>query len=241
MIGIGINENVVLKNATIELPKNGQGQAKLILHLTDKAEKAAFDPFKDMNAAAVIEDDTFQAAVWPFKTPDLKDSKGNPLDPKARAEKAVDSIVRTKNVLQQLLSQFLPADQIKWDVYEGTGMTQEDYYDRIVEQGVLDVIYKNLVEQFIAQVSPYLGKPEYALRFKLVRQSAAKHFARIPDMFIEENPFVERMTIPPGSSRVKFTKYELSMGLDDATPVSKDSADKPDEPTPEAENVFGKR
>lgn len=243
MIQIGINKNVVLKNATIEPPKDGKGQAKLVLHLKEGVDSKVFNPFTDMNAATVIEDDTFQATMWPLKQPEIKDKKtGSPIAQSSRTESAVADITRLKNQLQQIVAIYLPADKTVWNVYDGTGLTQENYNEQVTEQGVLDIVYKNLVEQFISQVQPFFNKPEYAVRFKLVRQSKDKHYARIPDRYITENPFIELMTVPDAQSRVQFTKYEIAQGLDDATPVSKVSgSDMPGEATPEAGDVFGSR
>lgn len=241
MIGVGINENIVLKSATIEPPKSGTGQASLRLNMIE-AGKGDFNPFDQMNAGTVIQDDVFQLTVWAFKAPDLKNKAGEVLDPGARSERASGDVTNARNVLTQLLGIYLTPEQIKWNVWDGTGMDKDNYSERIVEQSTLDVVYKNICEQFIAMASPFFGKEEHAMRMKLVRQSKEKHFARIPDRYLAENPWVELMTVPKESSRVKFTKWEIGQGLDDGTPISKEQSDEDVEKTPEdTENVFGKR
>ncbi len=235
----GIHKNVVLQKVVIN--KDG----RLALSLRDKEEAQQTeeeDPFAAGNAAEVIEKDNGNSIIlWPFKTPDSLNKDKTQRTDKERGEIANRDVLTLKNQLTQILQQFLVKDDIKWDIYNGTGMTKEGFWEEIFNQQVLDVIYRNICEQFIGMVTPFLDKNEFALRFKLVRQSKDKHYARIPGMYISENPFVELMTIPDEQSRVKFTKYEKDQGLDSAEVVSRNTADA-DEDIPEGdENTFGSR
>jgi len=237
---VGIHEDVVLKNVTID--KNG----KLVLFIRSKEEakpEEEVNPFDQMNASEVIEESGDGGITfWPFKTPELKDKKTN----QDRTEKELGEfsnrdIQTMKNQFQQILEQFMVKDDIKWSIFDGTGMDKETYWQQIYNQPILDVIYKNLCEQFMGMIAPYLDKNEHAVRFKLVRQSKEKHFSRVPGMFIKDNPFIEPMSVPQKDSRVKWTKYELAEGLNDGTPVSRDTADTTED-VPEAdENAFGSR
>jgi hypothetical protein len=87
---------------------------------------------------------------------------------------------------------------------------------------------------------PFMDKNEYAVRFKLTRQSKDKHFPRVPGMYIKDNPFIESMDVPTEKSKVQWTKYELKEGLNDGTPLSRDTADTTED-VEEGDNVFGSR
>lgn len=234
----GIHQDVVLQKVVV----NDQG--RLVVFLRDKEEQAKEedDPFAAGNAAEVIEEDKNNGVTfWPFKTPDAKNKDNTVRSEKERGERAQQDVLTLKNQLTQILEQFLVKDDIHWDIYAGTGMTKEGFYEEISAQNVLDVIYRNICEQFIGMITPFLDKNEYAVRFKLTRQSKDKHFVRVPGMYIKENPFIELMTVPEKQSRVKFTAYEKKEGLDSAEIVSRDTADDTSEDIPEGENTFGSR
>jgi hypothetical protein len=234
----GIHQNVVLQKVIV----NDNG--RLVVFLRDKEEQekeAEDDPFAAGNAAEVIEEDKGGGITfWPFKTPDSKNKDQSTRTEKERGEKANGDVLTLKNQLTQILEQFLIKDEIKWDIYAGTGMTKEGFWEEISAQEVLDVIYRNICEQFIGMITPFLDKNEYAVRFKLTRQSKDKHYVRVPGMYIKENPFIELMTVHEKQSRVKFTTYEKKEGLDNPDVVSRDTADTEEE-IPEGENTFGSR
>lgn len=239
-ITVGIHENIVLQKADF----NDKGRFVLVLRSTEEKQDGAGedDPFAQGNAAEVIEKDSGGAIIfWPFKSPEAKDIKGNERSEKERGEIANNDVMTLKNQLQQILEQYIPKDQIKWSIFDGAVMAKETYWTDIISQNNLDIIYKNIGEQFSAQIAPFLDNNEYPVRFKLVRQSKDKHYAKVPGLYIKDNPFIEPMTVPKDDSRVKWTKYEESNGLNDGTPVSRATADEPDD-APEAEqSAFGQR
>lgn len=237
-IQVGIHENVILSKALV----NDKGRLTLFFRLKDEGEEKKSNPFADMNASEVIEKDGDTGLIlWPFKTPDALNKDKSERSAQERGEMANNDVSRLKNQLQQILEQYMTKDKITWSVYDGSGMTKEGYYEEIISQTVLDVLYRNLCEQFIAMIQPYLDKNEFPMRLKLARQSSEKHFARLPDRYIRDNPFIEPMDIPEKLARVKWTPYELKEKLNDGTPISKERADDDGEPTPQGENIFGQR
>jgi hypothetical protein len=237
-IQVGIHENVIIEKVTI----NDKG--RLVVTLKQKGESETTvgdDPFAQMNASEVIEKESGSGIIfWPFKAPEAKNKEGVELSDQQRGESANGDVMQLKNQLQQILEQYTTKDNIKWSIFDGTGMTKETYYQDLASQTTLDVIYRNLCEQFISTITPFLNDEKFAVRFKLARQSKDKHYARVPGMFIKDNPFIESMDVPKEQSRVKWTDYELKQGLNDGTPVSRSTADTEEEPA-EGENVFGGR
>jgi hypothetical protein len=193
-----------------------------------------------MNAAEVMEEDTSSITFWAPKLPEDKTKEGKERSALEKGELVNSDIGRLKNQLQQILEQYMTKDKITWSIYDGAAMTEETYYEDLLSQANLDIIYKNMSEQFMAMMQPYLDKAEFPMRFKLARQSKDKHYARVPDRYIKDSPFIEPMEIPKEQSRIKWTAYEIKEGLNDGTPVSRNTAD-PTDPPPEAGNVFGQR
>lgn len=237
-IQVGIHDNVILQKAGF----NDKGRFVLYLRqLGEGKEEKPDNPFEQMNAAEVVEEESSGGLImWPFKLAEKKDKQGNERSDRERGEMVSGDIQRFKNVLQQILEQYTTKDSIKWSIFDGAAISQETYYDDLLSEANLDIIYKNTCEQFMAMIQPFLDDDKYPVRFKLARQSADKHYARIPDRFIKENPFIEPMSVPAAQSRVKWTPYEISNKLNDPTPVSRAAAD-PVEDSPEDESAFGQR
>lgn len=235
----GIHKNVILQKAIV----TDKGRLVLVLRsLEEEQSKTDDDPFAAGNAAEVIEDDNGSGiTLWPFKTPDALNKDKSQRTDRERGEIANRDVITLKNQLTQILEQYLTKDTITWDIYAGTGMTKEGYWEEIISQDVLDIIYRNICEQFIGMITPFLDKNEYPVRFKITRQSKEKHFPRIPGMFIKDNPFIELMTVPEEQTRVKFTSYEKKEGLDSTEILSRDTADKEEEIPESDTNTFGSR
>lgn len=239
-IQVGIHENVILSKAAV----SDKGRLTLYLRQLGEEKKEA-DPFAQMNSTEIVgtENNSGALIMWPFKLPDSKAKDNTVRTPEQVGELANKDVIRLRDQLTLILQQYMIKDQIKWSIFDGLGdtITKETYYADLASQNVLDVIYRNISEQFMAMIQPYLDKDEYPMRWKMPRQSKEKHFATLPGMYLGEQPFIEPMEVPKDQSRVKWSKYEKDQGLDDPTPVSKDTADNDTEPTPEGENVFGQR
>jgi hypothetical protein len=150
-----------------------------------------------------------------------------------------------KNQLTQLLEVWTTSDKVIWDPYYNTGITKDNYRERWMDDDALGKIFANYGNQFIAMAKDFMGKKEYALRVKLVRQSKLKHYATIPGKFLADNPWVESMDVPADKSKLKFSKWEKENGFDNGTPVARaeadPAADVPAADAPTAGNVFGSR
>lgn len=239
-IQVGIHENVILSKAAVM----DKGRLTLFLRQLGDDKKAEIDPFAQMNSTEIVGTESGSGLImWPFKLPDSKAKDGSTRTQKEIGEMANKDVIRLRDQLTLILQQYMIKDQIKWSIFDSLGdsITKETYYEDLTSQNVLDVIYRNICEQFIAMIQPYLDNDAFPMRWKMTRQSKEKHFATLPGMYLNEQPFIEPMDVPKDLAKVKWSKYEKDQGLDDPTPISRDTADNDTEPTPEGENVFGQR
>lgn len=242
MLTVGINENVVLTGAAV----NDKGVLSITLDHAENVGKEKSNVFDAMQTAGVTEDAKgFPLNIFPFKFPDGPKNETKTIDEKVQM--VSDDMLKTKNQLDQLLQQYKVLDDIKWDVYYGTGIDGKNYRERFQDNDALAKVFANLAKQFIEMSTPFWSKPEFKLRVKLIRQSKDKHFATIPGRFLNDNPWVELMDIPAAQSKVKFTPWEKNNGYDNGAPVQRSATDLPpgeavssDNGTPVA-SVFGAR
>ena len=223
-IGVGINENVVIKSAVI----NDKKRLELELVLAGKEGTAKKSVFDTLLTARTAEDSTFNFKLNVFG-PLLPNKPDQTNEQKIQLVGA--DLTKLIKQLSQILEQYMTVDKIDLETmdvqFANTGITDgASFESRILDQDVLNRIYDNITSRFVALIAPYTGKDEFALRLKLIRQSKDKHYATIPGRFITDNPFVEPMEIPLENSRVKFTKWELDNGLDNGTPISTASAEE---------------
>lgn len=238
MVGIGINENVVLTNASI----TDKGWLSLSFDEVKNLGKKS-NIFEDLQTAKVDNDGktTFDINLFPFKKPDGTRNEGKTDD--ELLEMIGMDMKKVKNQLTQLLMQYTTSENITWDPYKNTSIDKENYRQEYLKTSTLETVFNNYATQFIETARPFMGKAEYPLRIKLVRQSKEKNFATIPGRFLEDQPWVETMEIPKDRSKVAFTQWEKDNGYDSAAAVSKEGADeKKIEDTPEArKSFFGQR
>lgn len=136
------------------------------------------------------------------------------------ADKVMDEIANVVDPLSHILSMYITKDKIKWDLFKDTGVTNENYNEKITDQATLDKIYGNLVNQFITAITPFVGENGKKLRGIFPRRSKASHFPALRKLFLESNPIFEPMSIPAAQSKLKFSKYEIDNGLNLADAVT---------------------
>lgn len=221
-IGVGINEALVIKSAT----KNAKKTLELEFEGQAKAAAPKVSIFeRSLTAKPVEESYNMRLMLFAPLLPTKDD-----MTTEQKMKRVMDDLIKLRVQLTQILEQFIMADQIdlnNMDVqYANTGIIDGPTFEaRILDQDVISRIYDNLTNRFITLITPFTGKPEDAVRLKLVRQSKDKHYATLPSRYIEDNPFIELMSVPKEQSRVKFTKYELDNKLNDGTPIAAGSAE----------------
>jgi len=220
MIGVGINENVVIAKAVI----NDKGRLELEFSYAPKGEKkSVFDTLLTARTAEEPANSTRLQIFGPL-LPKKEDQTRE-----QKIQLVAGDITKLIKQLSQILEQYMLADQIDLDrmdiQFANTGIVDAASFEsRILDQDVLDRIYSNIVKRFAELITPYTAGKGEAFRLKLVRQSKDKHYATLPSRYLSDNPFIELMSVPADQSRVKFTKWELENGFDSGKPVEKEAA-----------------
>lgn len=206
MIRVGIHDNILFHKAV----KNDRGSLVVgIKQVGDVNPLAGLDSASDDSAGTGPENDFLffpPQATNRDEQPDTHDNNMN-------------KVKELKDTLTHILLRFMTADKIVWDTTKNTGITPENINNKLTQQPVLDVMYKNIADQFIAMISPFLNNTEYLSRILLTRQSKAKHFPTLRKRYLKNQPFLEPMSIPKEASALKFTKWELDNGMDNPEKV----------------------
>lgn len=217
-IGIGINENLVIKSASA----SGEKKTLIIEFAPASAKKiSAFE--RSMTAGIVASDSNFPVRMFGFTVPTKAD-----MTQEQKLNMIGEDIIKRRNQMTHILSQFMLLENIRLEdsQYDGTGITDAASYERLLlDQDKLNRIYDNLVGDFTTKIKPFLDDPQYAVRLKLIRQSKEKNFATFPERFLDEQPFMELMSVPKEQSNVKFSKWEIDNGFDSSAPYSRDNAE----------------
>jgi hypothetical protein len=250
MIGIGINENVYLAGSQLKVVE-ATGQSSLELTFKQVTEgdegiaelKAAMEanPFADWEDGGSLSysegGNSLSIRIFPFDGKPRKDKDQN--DVPVDATEMRNRIGAFRDPLVHILSQYMTSDKINMKpsvVFAGTGIDKDinTYGAKIMGEAVQAKVFNNIAQEFLRLIAPFLDNPAQLFRVKFPRQSKKKAFATIPNRFLKENPFMEAMEIPVKASKLKFSAYEISNGLNSAAPISQDTADKV--PVEEPEN-----
>jgi hypothetical protein len=241
-VSVGINENVLLSGAEVKTDNN---KTSLQLSFVEKGNVAKeLDAFDQLAGDGVVDTGSGGGTVirmWPPLPPLAETKEGTKKSQADLVKETLDALGERKNSLHQILSCFTTTDQIKFNMFAGMdSITRENREQMIITEPVIKQCFINLANQFVAQVTPFLGKDDCAVRLLLVRQSKEKHYAQFRERFVRDNPFIELALIPKEQSKLKFTKYELDKGLNDGTPIAQAAADTLTEVAPESvTNIFG--
>lgn len=251
-IEVGINENVIIEK--VEITDAVKGTLAFTFKEAGDGSTAEADPMAALGGDGYADTGSGELTIRLFcpLPPFDKKADGTPVSAADQQKQAIASLGDKKNILFQILNVFMVSDKIKFDLYKGTGLDQNNFGAKIVQGPILEKVYSNMSQQFVQMVTPFVGKLEHAVRLLLVRQSKTKHFADFRQKFVKENPFIESMLIPadtvdadgkvvPGPSKVRFTKFEIANKLNDATVLDKSAADVAADAGVELEaaNVFG--
>lgn len=224
-IKIGINENVKIN--AIEI--NAKGTLEIELIDANEVKKSLFDA--SLTAATNKEGITRRLL---FFLPNVaKDKDGAEAKTQEKKLQLISAdFQRLIKQLTQIASQWLTTENIALDTIEnqwaGTGVVDGPTFE---ERGLMEAVvkqrYDNIVKRFVDIMTKngLVPSPE-PIRFKLIRQAADKAFPTVPGSYLDEQPFIELMTIPKAQSRVKFSAYELTAGLDSDAPMAKDKSEK---------------
>jgi hypothetical protein len=225
MIPVGIHENVQWHKAT----KNDRGTLVLGAKIVDP-KKSSID---DLNSTSSNSADSLPEQDFLIFGPQANLFNGDP----DTADNNMNKIKATKDFLNYVLLNFTTSDKIKWDVLKGTGVTNENTSTELLKQSVLDQIYANIVDQFIAMFEPFTKNDKLLFRAVFIRQNKVKSFAGLRKRYLSDNPFMEPMTVPKEQSKIRFTKWEVENGYHTSEVVESDSVTS--EQIDNARGLFG--
>ena len=100
------------------------------------------------------------------------------------------------------------------------GMTPPTSVEGVINDEVLAQVSKNYFTQFLK----VMEKADLNTEFRVVfpRKSANSKYPGLRKKLLKDFPFMEPMTVPADQSKVRFTKYEISKGLDKPLEVTAD-------------------
>lgn len=202
---VGIYDNLIISKAT----KNERGS----LVITAKVAKD-IDPIAALNASgsAQLTQEENDFLIYPIKTINQQGQRFT-------IEEINNEIANVKDPLDHILQQFYMADKIAWDIFNGTGISSDNYEAKLADQATLDKIYSNIVDQFIEMLTPHLSDTSKKLRGIFPRQSKAKHYPALRKKYLDSNPIFEPMTVPKEASKLRWSKFELQNGFNSGDSV----------------------
>jgi len=242
MIGIGINENVILAGVTIT-EKDGKISTdfKLSSDVVDSSEGVEYDledKYDEQGNVITSGGKGTVVKVWPVSIP-KEESNGKSYSIAERVNTVLEALKEQQNFFTAWARCYVTTDKLVGVFQRFQGLTlTKDNISSVLDEQVTAAVLRNLTNQFVALVGPHLNKSEFKVRLLLKRQSEAKAFPSFRDKFITSFPFVEPMSgIPKEASKIAFTKYELDKKLDSSAPAATTSSSEPTADVP-AESLF---
>jgi len=201
MIQVGKHENLVITKTV----KNDQGS--LVIGVKQITE---VNPLAALNASGQTSFDAPQQdfIIYPPRATNFDGQKDT-------LKNLLMKVGDIKDPLDHIAATYMPAGARKWDLFANTGITQNSNLENeLGRQEVMDQIYKNIVDQFITMMAPFVGENGKRVRMIFPRTSVAKHYPTLRKRYLNSQPFIESMEIPAAASKLAFSKYEKEKGLD---------------------------
>jgi uncharacterized protein YktA (UPF0223 family) len=213
-IQVGIVENVTVVSAVVN------DKLSLEVNLRE-GESAPADLFAAMNSGASMEENTQKLLFFPV------DNKFY-----GKEATAAEMVMKFRQLTAKLAH--LISNQVadpKFNAFVDTGITTSaDINENILKEDVIAKMSMNVYTQFVEMVKNSDTSKKSRVRF--VRQSAAKHYATLPEIlnFKKDGgewstPFVESMEIPKAQSKLAYSKKEIEKGLNSGAAVTADAPD----------------
>jgi hypothetical protein len=151
------------------------------------------------------------------------------------ADDVIKDIQAFKAKLAHIVKLYKTEDKSVWNGSRGTGITNENMKTKVLDQGILDKIYKNTCEDFVKNMSDVDLSKEFHLK------TVSKYG------YEKANAFIQDGALP---CTLEYTKYELGyrkgqktgIDLSDGSPVVADApitAEEASNQSTEIDSVFG--
>jgi len=202
MLNVGIHDNLVLSKAE----KSAKEGKKPLLVLTFKTVHGG-SPLDVLSGGGSLNTQEQPFTFFPPRVDDGDD-----------AAAVGAKIAELRDPLSHILSQYVTGNQSKFNkMFDGTGVTAENYNTKIMSQETLNKIYDNVIDQFLETIRPFVGDGGKRMRMIFVRSSRRKHYPRLRSRYLDSQPFMEPMDVPV--TKLAFSKYEVTNQLNHGTPV----------------------
>jgi hypothetical protein len=227
LLGVGVADNLKI---TKVLVNNVDGKESLDVTFSEDVAPKATEEVSDLdvfNSASTSSGEAKQNNIrfYPKSGDDLVNEVFGLLD----KEKGSREVTGLKAQLTHILAAYLPADQIKWNLFDGLEIKDaKDLTQKITKQAVLDKVMHNIFTQFKAMLEPVMAKEKVAVKF--LRKSQQSNFPRLNARKIDWNPFIANTKDAKLKAKLKFSAYEIEKGLD-SNEQSLDGADSTDADT----------
>lgn len=235
MIGIGINEGVTLDKVEI-LDKDGKVSIDFTFSDGVKSDDM-FDEQYDENGMLITGGGPRTIKLWPLTAPKEADAAGTAKTVAQRIDESFKATQEYQNLFTQFARCYVTSDKIKFERFRGLPVNK-DNKTSLLDDNILLGVTTNLANQFIAMCGEFFGKSGHELRILFRRQSAAKAFPTFRDKFLQDQTFVEMMSVPKKDSKIAWMKYELTKGLDSAAPAQSTTDAVTDEAPVDVANLF---
>jgi hypothetical protein len=228
----------ILSGVTLEKAPALNEKGTLEIYAKQGGEVSAIDAFNSTSDSSSV---SGQTNTFMEFNPFTVNRFGNDLS----SDDIQKEVKAFKDKLTHIVLFYKTQDKTKWAITRGTGITDANVATKVKDQGVLDILYKNICEDFIKNMADVdLTKP---FHLKTVRQSEKKHYAKLPDSrfgYDGQNAFIQDATL---NCTLKYSQYELGfrkgektgVDLSSPAPYAADSVLSADEAADQANEVNG--
>jgi len=230
MVGVGINENVVLGKDT---KVNEKGTLEVIFKEGENDPNALWE---SLAAGKEVKEGVTKIMFWPISMTTFDGDAKSP-------NKIVEELQNFVGTLKKILLVYMTSEAAE----EYIDITAEKMFENLVfdkdqiavhlrQEEFVNGAARNVANGFMrACTEKELLENEQTFRLKLRRQSKEKHFPKIPVGF---TPWIESSIISKEESKLGWDKYEEENGLNIVGAVT--PGDVPKEEAADVSNLFAK-
>jgi hypothetical protein len=223
LLGVGVFANVIISKVTVNNTDQGKS-LDVTFKQTGEVPKEDADELDFLNSASVGSSSVGNENNIRLYGIQVTGYDGNPKD----GDTLLNEVIAKKDQLTHILSAYLPADQIKWELTKGVDAKgKAELVKQITKESVLNKLVDNIFTQFEAMMKPVVGEDGEKVYVKFLRKSKASNFPRLADRKLDWNPFIANMKDEKLKAKIKFSAWEHEQGFD-SNEQSLDGADAPD-------------
>ncbi len=214
MLEVGIHENVYLSPDTGLTDK---GALKIVL---TKSQAENIDAFTAFTTGQSLATDDAGIIIFP---PDTMNFEKTEKESSVNITKKVQVI---EGQLKKILRIYMTEENVEKAVgegkpYQGLGLNRDNFETKIKDDSFIAAVINNLGKLFLeaCEANKLYGKGD-GFRIKLIRTSKNKHYPKLSAGF---DTWIEGMDIPKEASKIKYSSYEITKGLNSSAQVASET------------------